>query len=42
MYQDIEEWEENFDVVNVDRTITYLMLVFNKMLFVTNEANWNY
>lgn len=42
MYRDIEEWEEHFDVVNVDKTITCLVLVFNKMLFVTNEENWNY
>lgn len=42
VYRYIEEWEEHFDVVNVDKTITCLVLVFNKMLFVTNEENWNY
>lgn len=42
VYRDIEEWEEHFDAVNVDKTITCLILVFNKMLFVTNEENWNY
>lgn len=42
VYRDIEEWEENFNVVNVNKIITHLILVFNKISFVINEANWNY
>lgn len=37
MYRDIEEWEEHFDAVDIDKTITYLILVFDKILFVLTK-----
>ena len=37
VYRDIEEWEELFDAVDIDKTITYLILVFDKILFVLTK-----